>query len=171
MNYWYSRTWMILKILHLYEFLEQTKLKYHDRNQKIISSEELIDWEEKEKIIPRWWECSILIEVWVTQVNFSYTLHSRFGEGNGNPLQYSCLENPMDRGTWLAKVRGVTKSWTQLKQTSTLKINVSQCVNYTSKNFLMWNKIYLKKLLKSNTLQSFWEGQNQIISWSFLVTP
>ena len=33
------------------------------------------------------------------------------GEGNGNPLQYSCLENPMDRGAWLATVHGVTKSW------------------------------------------------------------
>ena len=36
------------------------------------------------------------------------------GEGNGNPLQYSCLENPMDGGAWLATVHGVTKSWTQL---------------------------------------------------------
>ena len=36
------------------------------------------------------------------------------GEGNGNPLQYSCLENPMDRGTWWATVHGVAKSWTQL---------------------------------------------------------
>ena len=34
------------------------------------------------------------------------------GEGNGNPLQYSCLENPMDRGAWWATVHGVTKSWT-----------------------------------------------------------
>ena len=34
------------------------------------------------------------------------------GEGNGNPLQYSCLENPMDRGAWQAMVHGVTKSWT-----------------------------------------------------------
>ena len=32
------------------------------------------------------------------------------GEGNGNPLQYSCLENPMDRGVWWATVHGVTKS-------------------------------------------------------------
>ena len=31
------------------------------------------------------------------------------GEGNGNPLQYSCLGNPMDRGTWLVTVHGVTK--------------------------------------------------------------
>ena len=36
------------------------------------------------------------------------------GEGNSNPLQYSCLENPMDRGVWWAIVHGVAKSWTQL---------------------------------------------------------
>ena len=36
------------------------------------------------------------------------------GEGNGNPLQYSCLEKPMDRGTWRTTVHGVTRSWTQL---------------------------------------------------------
>ena len=38
------------------------------------------------------------------------------GEGNGNPLQYSCLENPMDRGAWQATVYGVAKSL--LKQPS-----------------------------------------------------
>ena len=36
------------------------------------------------------------------------------GEGNGNPFQYSCLENPMDGGAWWATVHGVTKSQTQL---------------------------------------------------------
>ena len=36
------------------------------------------------------------------------------GEGNGNPLQYSCLENPMDRGAWRATVHGVAKSRTRL---------------------------------------------------------
>ena len=36
------------------------------------------------------------------------------GEGNGYPLQYSYLENPMDRGAWWATVDGFTKSWTQL---------------------------------------------------------
>ena len=35
--------------------------------------------------------------------------------GYGNPLQYSCLENPMDRGAWQAMVHGVTRSQTQLK--------------------------------------------------------
>ena len=34
------------------------------------------------------------------------------GEGNGNPLQYSCLGNPMDRGAWWATVHEVAKSWT-----------------------------------------------------------
>ena len=34
------------------------------------------------------------------------------GGGHGNPLQYSCLENPMDRAAWWTTVRGVTKSWT-----------------------------------------------------------
>ena len=37
------------------------------------------------------------------------------GEGNGNPLQYSCPENPMDRGAWYARVHGVAKSRTQLR--------------------------------------------------------
>ena len=37
------------------------------------------------------------------------------GEGNGNPLQYSCLENPRDRGAWRAMVHGVAESRTRLK--------------------------------------------------------
>ena len=36
------------------------------------------------------------------------------GEGNGNPLQYSCLENFMDRGTWWATVHGIVNKWTRL---------------------------------------------------------
>ena len=40
------------------------------------------------------------------------------GEGNGSPLQYSCLENPMDRGAWLAAVHGVARSQTQLSDFS-----------------------------------------------------
>ena len=41
------------------------------------------------------------------------------GGGHGNPLQYSCLENPMDRGAWRAVVRGVAKSRSRLKRLST----------------------------------------------------
>ena len=42
------------------------------------------------------------------------------GEGNGNPLQYSCLENAMDGGTWWATVHGVAKSWTRLSDFTSL---------------------------------------------------
>ena len=48
---------------------------------------------------------------WVTKLNCSILS----GEGNVNPLQYSCLENPMDRGAWQATVHGVTKSQTWLR--------------------------------------------------------
>ena len=49
------------------------------------------------------------------------------GKGNGNPFQYSCLENPMDRGAWQATVHGVTKSWTRLSNfTFTLNNRNSQ---------------------------------------------
>ena len=40
------------------------------------------------------------------------------GEQNGNPLQYPCLENPMDGGAWQATVHGVAKSWTRLSVSS-----------------------------------------------------
>ena len=41
------------------------------------------------------------------------------GGGHGNPLQYSCLENPMGRGAWQSTAHRVAKSWTRLKQFST----------------------------------------------------
>ena len=41
-----------------------------------------------------------------------------YGKGTGNPLQYSCLENPVDRGTWWAAVHGVAQSQTRLKRLS-----------------------------------------------------
>ena len=45
---------------------------------------------------------------------FSSELTCTSGEGNGTPLQYSCLENPMDRGAWRAAVHGVARSRTRL---------------------------------------------------------
>ena len=42
------------------------------------------------------------------------------GEGNGNPLQYSCLENPMDRGAWRATVHGVAMSRTRMSDLTPL---------------------------------------------------
>ena len=45
-------------------------------------------------------------------------LGGQFGKGNSNPLQYSCLENPVDRGAWWAAVHGVAQSRTRLKRLS-----------------------------------------------------
>ena len=45
------------------------------------------------------------------------------GGGRGNPLQYSCLENPTDGGAWWATVHGVAKSWTRTEVTACTKIN------------------------------------------------
>ena len=47
-------------------------------------------------------------------------MHAFIGEGNGNPLQCSCLENPRDRGAWWAAVYGVAHSWTRLKRLSSM---------------------------------------------------
>ena len=51
------------------------------------------------------------------------------GEGNGNPLQYSCLGNPMDRGAWWAIVHGVTKSWTQLSNWACMLCSLSRLIS------------------------------------------
>ena len=47
-------------------------------------------------------------------ITMAYNHKPSLREGHGNPLQYSCLENPMDRRAWRATVHRVTKSWTWL---------------------------------------------------------
>ena len=54
------------------------------------------------------------------------------GEGNGNPLQYSCLENPMDGGAWQATVHGVAKTGTWLNDLTSLDFNI---INLFTFNF------------------------------------
>ena len=51
------------------------------------------------------------------RLHFHFSL-SCIGEGNGNPLQCSCLENPRDGGAWWAAVSGVAQRWTRLKRLS-----------------------------------------------------
>ena len=48
------------------------------------------------------------------------------GEGNSNPLQYSCLEKPMDRGAWWATVHGVAKSRTRLSDVTYIYLDISK---------------------------------------------
>ena len=56
----------------------------------------------------------IFLVFFFPRISISHCVKSSDGERNGNPLQYSCLENSMGRGTWRATVHGVAKSRTQL---------------------------------------------------------
>ena len=63
---------------------------------------------------------------------------AELGEGNGTPLQYSCLENPMDGGAW-ATVHGVDKSWTQLSDfTFTFHFHALEKEMATHSSVLTW---------------------------------
>ena len=53
-------------------------------------------------------------------------------EGNGNPLQYSCLENPMDGGAWWAAVYGIAQSRTRLKWLSSSRVSMSTPMNWST---------------------------------------
>ena len=78
------------------------------------------------------------------------------GERNGNPLQYSCLENPMNRGAWWAMVHRIKKSWTQ----STL-CTLLPSWNFSSFGFyditLLWFSFEIKPPIP--LFQSMWLGQ------------
>ena len=66
---------------------------------------------------------------------------SCIGEGNGNPLQYSCLENPSDGGAWWAAIYGVTQSQTRLKRlssSSSIKENEVSFLYYYGKSYEMY---------------------------------
>ena len=66
-------------------------------------------------------------------------LDSIFGEGNGTPLQYSCLENPMGGGAWSATVHGVAKSWTRLSDfTFTFHFHALEKEMATHSSVLAW---------------------------------
>ena len=65
------------------------------------------------------------------------------GEGHSNPLQYSCLENPMDRVVWWATVHSIAKSQTRLKWLSTVQLTAQYRLNADMKLMLLfWNKLY-----------------------------
>ena len=90
--------------------------------------------------------------------------------GHGNPLQYSCLENPMDRGAWRATVHGVTKRRTQLKWLSThyfqscflvavKYINfdtISLCQNFSTVNGYKVKVETIKKLKEGKQLPCYY---------------
>ena len=74
-----------------------------------------------------------------SKTTYCTIVEKRAGEGNGTPLQYSCLENPMDGGAWWAAVHGVTKSQTWLSDfTFTLHFHALEKKMATHSNVLAW---------------------------------
>ena len=92
-------------------------------------------------------------------LHFHFSL-SCIGEGNGNPLQCSCLENPRDGGTWWAAVSGVTQSWTWLKQLSSsstveiIKFSTGLCLLISRRLHFF----FLKKLKDQGQREHFLSG-------------
>ena len=116
-------------LMKVKEESEKVGLKLSIQKTKIMASSPIISWQidgEKVKTVADF----ILGGFKITAVGDSSheikrylllgrkvmtNLDSLFGEGNGTPLQYSCLESPMDGGAWWAAVRGVARSWTRLR--------------------------------------------------------
>ena len=83
------------------------------------------------------------------RLRFHFSL-SRTGEGNVNPLQCSCLENPRDGGAWWAAVYGVAQSWTRVKRLSSS--SSSMCIHLIE--FLRFTYIFVKVLLPRKKMKS-----------------
>ena len=90
------------------------------------------------------------------RLHFHFSL-SRIGEGNGNPLQCSCLENPRDGGAWWAAVYGIAQSWRLLKQ---LRISSSSSIVYLKfakrielKSSSLMKKIFVTILVMNVSLE------------------
>ena len=91
---------------------------------------------------------SELLKVWETKLHclshsvftlVKAVLRNEFGEGNGNPLQYSCLESPMDGGAWWVAVHGVAKSRTRQRDfTFTFHFHALEKEMATHSSVLAW---------------------------------
>ena len=91
------------------------------------------------------------------------------GEGNGYPLQYSCLENPKDRGTWWATVYGVAKSWTRLSDFHSL--TQRYCYPYCAYHLRVSQapQLNLFKALSHLDWEQLWALLSS--SFQFIITP
>ena len=108
-------------------------------------------WKPRREIVNT--NCYMLLQVEVSLL-FSNTI----GERNGNPLQYSCLENPRDWGAWWAAIYGVAQSWTRLKRLSS---SSSRLLVILFKSIEMTGiKARLSDLKGQETGLLFWRWQN-----------
>ena len=99
------------------------------------------------------------------RLHFDFSL-SYIGEGNGNPLQCSCLENPRDGGAWWAAVYGVTQSRTRLKRlSSSSSLIIALCLHLLiseSSSVILFatpsSVVYQAPLSMEFSRQEFWSG-------------
>ena len=90
------------------------------------------------------------------RLHFHFSL-SCIGEGNGNPLQCSCLENPRDGGAWWAAVYGIAQSWTRLMPLSSSSSKIpadGDCSHEIKSRLLLGRKVMtnLDSILKSRDI-------------------
>ena len=115
------------------------------------------------------------------------------GEGNGTPLQYSCLENPMDGGAWWDAVHGVTESWTWLGDfTFTFHFSALEkemathscsCLENPREGGAWWAAVYgvaqsqtrLKRLSSSNSIYrrglNEWPAGSNVLAYNTAIVP
>ena len=100
-----------------------------------------------------WWAAVYRVTHSWTQLKH-LSMHACIGEGNGNPLQCSCLENPRDGGAWWAAVYGVTQNWTRLMRLSSSSrqltiMSLINCKKKIKKEFLSFHAL----IFPNNNLQ------------------
>ena len=103
---------------------------------------------------------------WVTSLSLFTFMH---GEGNGSPLQCSCLENPRDGGAWWAAVYGVAQSRTRLKQLSSSSSSNKEYrfkTDYTLRKILAFiaGSSGVKMNLEGGFVQWFWLGSTSLVA-------
>ena len=90
------------------------------------------------------------------------------GVRNGNPLQYSCLENRMDRGAWRATVHGVAKRWTQLKRLCMQAFMISMripLVAQRAKNLPATQETMVQSLAQEDALEKGMATHCKTLAW------
>ena len=108
----------------------------------------------------------LLGHIVVLFLDFKEPLYCSLREGNGTPLKYSCVENPMDRGAWWAVVHGVTKSRTRLKRLSSSSSNtkyLSHSVKLTDTPSVVQISQIFCTLLFCTTLSCPWYQHSQAV--------
>ena len=120
--------------------------KSHERRSLVGCS----PWDREESDTTEW-------------LHFHFSL-SCIGEGNGNPLQCSCLENPRDGGAWLAAVYGVAQSRTRLKRLSSSS-SIASLVAQMVKNLPAMQETCVQFLGQEDPLEKGMATHSSILAW------